>query len=298
MIQNDASILQHFVEEWEREITLYVEKYKDNMAARNVLPVRNVGEDIGIDVIQKFDRTGPGASVVAKGSVPNTMGVTASSVKHEVYQIATGFYINAKDLKLEPKTKNRLVDIAMRDLHKAEDDFALNGNTNLNVNGIVDAAQANSNGVLTSSTNKGAWSGETGTDIYDDINTAIGKMDGDFDPAYLIGRREDLLYLNRPDSERQPYYKSVAGLFGRTDEKDKSWMWMTNHISATSATSGTEHAVYVVPKDFLAGEFVVAENPHIIEYPMMPGQNYYFEVVGWVTPEMHQDDAFVEICID
>ena len=193
MIQNDAAILQHFVEEWEREIALYVEKYRDNMAARNVLPVRNVGEDIAIDVVQKYDRTGPSAQVVAKGSVPQTMGISATSAKHEVFQIATGFRLNAKDLKLDPKSKVRLVDIAMRDMHRAEDDFALNGNTELNVNGLVDAAQANANGKITTSTNKGKWSGETGTDIYDDINTAIGLMDGDFEPAYLIGNRTDLL---------------------------------------------------------------------------------------------------------
>ena len=287
MIQNDAAILEHFVEEWEREIVLYVEKYKDKMAARNVLPVRNVGEDVGIDVIQKYDRTGPGASVVAKGSVPDTMGLTATSDKHELFQIATSFNINAKDLKMGPKTKNVLVDIAMRDLHRAEDDFAFNGNSKLNVNGIKQAARANSNGKITTSTNKGAWSGETGTDIYDDINTAIGKMDGDFDPAYLLGNRTDLLHLNRPDSERQPYYKTVAGLFGMTNENDKSWIYMTSHITAGH--------VYVIPKDFLAGEFVVAENPHIVEYPMMPGQNYRFEVIAWVVPEMHQNDAFVEI---
>jgi hypothetical protein len=288
MIQNDAAILEHFVEEWEREITLYVEKYKDNMAARNVLEQRNVGEDVQIDVVQKYDRTGPGAQIVAKGSVPDTMAVKASTEKHEVYQIATGFYINQKDLKSSPKSKNRLIDIAMRDIHRAEDDFALNGKTTLNVNGIVQAAQANSNGKITTSTNKGKWSGETGTDIYDDINTAISLMDGDFDPAFLVGNRTDLLYLNRMDSERQPYYKTVSGLFGKRDENDKSWMWMTNHITAGK--------VYVIPKDFFAGEFVVAENAHVIsDYPMQPGQNFYFEVVAWVVPEMHQNDAFVEI---
>ncbi len=287
MIQNDAAILQHFVEEWEREIALYVEKYKDNMAARNVLPVRNVGEDIAIDVVQKYDRTGPGAQVVAKGSVPKTMGISATSAKHEVFQIATGFGLNAKDLKLDPKSKVRLADISMRDMHRAEDDFALNGNSALGVKGLVGAAQANANGKITTSTNKGKWSGETGTDIYDDINTAIGLMDGDFEPAYLIGNRTDLLYLNRPDSERVPYYKSVAGLFGKKDENDKSWMWMTNHIDAGK--------VYLAPKDFMAAEFVVAENSHIIEYPMQPGQNYYFEVVAWVVPTFHQYDSFVEI---
>jgi len=287
MLQNDAAILSHFVEEWEREIALYIEKYKDNMVARNVLPVRNVGEDVQIDVVQKYDRTGPGAQIVAKGAVPETMGLKASSVKHEVFQIATGFFLNQKDLRTDPKTKTRLVDIAMRDVHRAEDDFALNGKTALNVSGIVAAAAANSNGTITTATNKGKWSGETGTDIYDDINTAIGKMDGDFEPAYLIGNRTDLLYLNRPDSERQPYYKTVSGLFGKKEENDKSWMFMTNHITAGN--------VYVIPKDFLAGEFVVAENAHIIEYPMMPGQNYYFELIAWVVPEMHQNDAFVQI---
>ena len=287
MIQNDAAILSHFVEEWEREIALYIEKYKDNMVARNILETRVVGEDVQIDVTQKYDRTGPGAAIVQKGAVPSSMGMSAESVNHEVYQIATRFVLNAKDLKKTPKSKTQLADIAMRDIHRAEDDFALNGKSALNVNGIVAAAQANSNGKITTSTNKGKWSGETGTDIYDDINTAIGKMDGDFEPAFLVGNRVDLLYLNRMDSERQPYYKMVAGLFGRMNENDKSWMLMTNHIAAGK--------VYVIPKDFMAGEFVIAENAHIVEYPMGPGQNYYFEVVSWVVPEMHQNDAFVEI---
>ena len=287
MIQNDSAILSQFVEVWEREIAEYVEKYKDNMAARNVLPVRFVGEAVQIDVVQKYDRTGPGAQIVAKGSVPDTMGVTASTEKHDMFQIATGFFLNAKDLASEPQTKVRLVDIAMRDVHRAEDDFALNGKTALNVKGIVGAAEANANGTITTSTNKGKWSGESSTDIYDDINTAIGLMDGDFEPAYLLGNRTDLLYLNRPDSERQPYYKTVAGLFGLTNEIDKSWMWMTNHIAAGK--------VYVIPKDFLAAEFVVAENAHLIEYPMQPGQNFYFELVSWVVPEVHQNNAFVEI---
>ena len=287
MIKNDSAILSHFLEAWEREIALYIEKYKDNMAARNVLPVRYVGASVQIDVVQKYDRTGAGAQIVAKGSVPDTMGVTASTENHEMYQIATGFFLNAKDLASDPASKVRLVDIAMRDVHRAEDDFAFNGKASLNVDGIVGAAQANANGKITTGTNKGAWSGEAGTDIYDDINSAIGLMDGDFQPAFLVGNRTDLLRLNRPDSERQPYYKTVAGLFGYTNEIDKSWMWMTNHLPAGY--------VYVVPKDFLAAEFVVAENAHLIEYPMQAGQNYYFELVSWVAPEVHQNNAFVEI---
>ena len=287
MIQNDAAILEHFIEEWERKIVLYVERFKDNMAARNVLSVRNVGEDVAIDVVQNYDATGPDASVVAKGIIPKTFGVSVTSAKHEIFQIATGFNINAKDLKLGKELQSNHVDIAMRKLHRAEDNFALNGNTTLNVNGIVQAAVANSNGKITTSTNAGKWAGETGTDIYDDINSAIALMDGDFEPAYLIGNRTDLLKLNRVDSERLPYYKSVSGLFGKMNENDKSFMFMTNHIAAGK--------VYVIPKDFLAGEFVVAENPHVVEYAIGPGQNYHFEVIAWVVPEMHQNDAFVEI---
>ena len=288
MIQNDAAIPSHFVEEWEREIARYVEKFSDNMAARNVLETRTVGEDVQIDISTTYDRTGPDEQILAKGVAPESMGIQAEEIKHDVYQIATGFWLNRKDLKSDPKTKNRLVDVAIRDIHRAEDDFALNGSTKVNVNGIVGAAQANANGKITTSTNAGKWSGETGTDIYDDINSAIALMDGDFEPAFLVGNRTDLLRLNRLDSERQAYYKSVSGLFGKTNENDKSWMFMTKRIVAGK--------VYVIPKDFMAGEFVIGENAHIVDdYPMQPGQRFWVEAVAWVVPEMHQNDAFVEI---
>ncbi|KAB3541833.1 MAG: hypothetical protein C5617_009105 [ANME-2 cluster archaeon] len=90
MIKNDAAIIEHFVEAWEREIVDYVERYKDNMTARNVLPVRNVGADIAIDVVTNYDRTGPGAQIVAKGAVPDSMGLKATDTKHDIFQISTG----------------------------------------------------------------------------------------------------------------------------------------------------------------------------------------------------------------
>ena len=289
MIGNDAATLQHFVEEWTREIVDYVEKYKDNMTSRNVMHVRNVGADVAIDVVTNYDRTGPGAQIVAKGAVPKSMGLSASDTKHDIYQIATGFSISKKDLSLDPKAKNRLVDIAMRDIHRAEDDMVINGVTNLNLTGIVDAAAANSNSTITA---KGAWSGETSTDIYDDINTALGLMDDEFDPKYLLGKRTDLLYLNRMDSERQPYWKTVAPLFNMK-ESDRSWIWNSNHFAANK--------VYLTPgDDFMAGELVVSENATIdVLYNggLGPGKNYFFEVSEWVVPEFHNNDAFVEIDI-
>ena len=291
MISNDAATLQHFVEAWEREIVDYVEKYKDNMTSRNVLPVRNVGADVAIDVVTNYDRTGPDAQITAKGAVPKSMGLSAEDTKHDIFQIATGFHISQKDLTLDPATKNRLVDIAMRDIHRKEDDMAINGVTNLNLNGIADAAAANSNGTITAGTNAGAWSGETGTDIYDDINSALALMDDDFEPAYLLGKRTDLLYLNRMDSERQPYWKTIAPLFDKK-EGDRSWIWNTNHLA-----TGT---VYLIPKDFMAGEMVVSENASITPLyngGMGPGRNFYFELSEWVVPEFHENDAFVSIVI-
>jgi hypothetical protein len=289
MISNDAATLQHFVEAWEREIVDYVERYKDNMTSRNVLDVRNVGADIAIDVVTNYDRTGPDAQIIAKGAVPKSMGLSATDTKHDIYQIATGFSISQKDLSLDPTSKNRLIDIAMRDIHRKEDDIALNGVTSLNLNGIADAAAANANGTITTATNAGAWSGETGTDIYDDINTALGLMDSEFDPAFLVGNRTDLLYLNRMDSERQPYWRTIAPLFNMKDG-DRSWIWTSNHI-----TAGT---VYMVPKNFMAGEMVVSENASITTLyngGMGPGRNFFFELAEWVVPEMHNNDAFVSI---
>lgn len=299
MINNDAATLQHFVETWEREIVDYVEKYKDNMTSRNVLHVRNVGADTAIDVVTNYDRTGPAAQIVAKGTVPKSMGLSATDTKHDIYQIATGFHIAQKDLSIDPKLKNRLIDIAMRDIHRKEDDITINGVTNLNLNGIVDAAQANSNGKIVETgasgndaDNAGKWSGETGTDIYDDINEAIGKIDDEFEPVFLLGRKSDLRYTNRMDSERQPYWKTIAPLFDMK-ENSRDWLWKSGWFTAGK--------VYVTPgDDFMAGELVVSENAKIdmlYNGGLGPGKNYYFELSEWVVPEFHNNDAFVEIAV-
>jgi len=296
MITTDNSaIIQRNVEEWTREIKDYVDKYGHNMTARNLFPVRNVGADTAIDVVTNYDRTGETAQIVAKGSIPETAGMKASTTNYDIFQISTAFNINAKDLKLDPKGKARQIDICMRDVHKKEDTTVLNGVSRYGITGLVGAAQANSGGVITAAAssgintgNAGAWSGETGTDIYDDINTAIGMMDDEFEPAYLVGSRANLLYLNRMDSERQPYYKSISGLFGKKNPDDKSWMWTTNQFTDTDK-------VYVIPKDFMAAEMVVSENPRLVSYPMSAGENYRFEIVSWSAIEIYENDAFVEI---
>lgn len=291
MINNDADIMQHHIENWTRRIKTYIDRYQDNMTARNILDVRKVGENVGIDMVESFADAGVEASIVAKGAVPESIGLNASTVDHNIFQISVGFQVAAKDMKLDPTAQNRKIDLAMRLIHRKEDDLMLNGSTAHNITGLVDAAEANANGTITSSTNAGAWSGETGTDIYDDINEGMDLMDGEFDAEYLVGNKSDLKYLNRMDSERNPYRKDIAGLFGRK-ESDMSWIWKTNHITAGK--------VYLVPKDFMAGEFVVSENPAIDPLyggGLGPGKNYAFELGGWAIPEFHNNDAFVEIDI-
>ena len=298
MIENTGATIEHFVEEWTRNIAVYGKKYLDNMTARNIMEVRYVGADVAVDVVTKYDRTGPGAQITAKGAVPKSMSVSGSETKHDIYQISLGFNISKKDLNLDPTQFTRKIDLILREISRAEDDLMLNGAANYGITGMVAAAQANSNGKIVNAgaagadtNNKGQWSGEADTDIYDDLLTADSKTDDEFEMEYLVGRRSDLRYLFRLDALRNPYRELSAPLFGKT-EQDVSWMWRTNQLTAGKT--------YAIAKDFMAGELVVSENPSITPLyngGLGPGQNYYFEVAEWVVPEFHNNDAFVEIDI-
>jgi len=298
MIEGTGATISRFVEEWTREIAVYGKKYLDNMTARNIMEVRYVGADTAIDVVTEYDKTGPGANITAKGAVPKSISVSGKDTSHDIYQIAVGFNISQKDLSLDPARFNRTIDIALKEISRKEDDIMLNGVTNLNITGMIAAAQANSNGKIVNAgaagsdtNNKGAWAGEADTDIYDDILTADSKLDDEFDMKYLVGRKSDLRYLWRVDSERQPYRKLSAPLFGAS-ETSTDFMWTTNQIDAGK--------VYAVAKDFVGGEMVVSENPSITPLyngGLGPGRNYYFEIGEWVVPEFHNNDAYVEIDI-
>lgn len=298
MITNDvspAAIPTHFVESWTQQIADYVSLYNDNMVARKIMAQRKVGADVELDQVVHYDRavgSAVGAQIKAKGSAFDTISSTASPVPHMMLQIGTAFNFNRKSLKQDPKVKSRDIDIGMRDIHISEDELALNGSGTLNINGITDAAGLNENGKIVASgasgsdtDNNGAWSGEVGTDIYDDVLTGIGKL-GDFDPFALVTSKVTGGYVERMDSERKPYADDIAGLFGKSP-KDRSWLVKSNRIAANTA--------YVVTKDPLAGEYVVSENPQVITYPMGPGQNYLVELYSWSNVEIHDNAGFVEI---
>lgn len=292
MIQGDADVIfPEHISVWSHVMEDYVKKYHDNMTARNVLAQRNIGSSNDIDIVTNYDRTGPGAQIVAKGAAPDKNGIKSANTTHSMYQLSAGFTVNAKDMKLDPKIKSRLIDICMRDIHKLEDSFSLYGSSKLGVNGLIDAAQANENGTITSSTNHGAWDGkDTTIDIYADVNDALAMMDPEFEPAYMIGTRNALNKLNNMNSERVQFYKEVAELFGVKNVSDKSWMWKTNMLTS-------DDYVYIAPKDFMAAEYVVSENPRIVSYGLTPGENYSFEIISWSAPEIHNNESVVQIQI-
>lgn len=287
MITKDAvgGILQRKAEVWEREILDYIEKYSHNMIARKVLPIRNVGKDAEIDVVSTYESTGRGAIIAAKGVVPSGSKVKVKSTSHTIYQILDGFDLHEKDLNIEPKLKNRNVDLCMRNVHKAEDELALNGKTSINVNGISDAPALSSN-TTTAAQNHGAWDGSEANDIHADIIRAINQLDTDFDAAWILGNPIDINYLNALDSERQPYWRTIVDLFdGATKKTD--FLFKSNRI-----TAGT---VYVGVKDILAAELVVSENATVATLPMQRGRLYPVEIYEWVTVEIHNTNAFASI---
>ena len=213
-----------------------------------------------------------------------------------IHQIATGFNISVKDLKISPESKTRMIEIALSNIHEKEDDIALNGSTAHNITGIVGAAQANENGKIVESAktgndinNKGAWSGETGTDIFTDVADGIGFLESKYKPSFLVGNSLDMRYLFHKDSERNMYYEDMGILFGKTNPKDTSWIWSSDNI--------TRGHVYLVSKDTMVADFVVSEDPGIVSYAMAPGQNYPIEVYSWSEPEIYANEGFVEIAI-
>jgi hypothetical protein len=264
MINNDAAILQHYVEEWEKIIPEWVDEHKQNLTARNILHRRDVSAAVTIDVVEKYDKTGPGAQITAKGAVPKTFGISTKNEKFEIHQIGTGFNINKKDLTADASVKSRLIEIGLSEIHEKEDDISGN-----DIN------------------NKGKWAGETGTDIFTDVSDGIGFMDSKFKAAFLVGNSKDMRYIFHKDSERNMYYEDMGILFGKTDPKDTSWIWQSDYI--------TRGKVYIVCKDTMAADFVVSEDPGIVTYPMGPGQNYPVELYSWSETEIYANEAFVEI---
>lgn len=281
-----------FVTAWFREINEYEQQYNNKKFARTFLPNREVGASIDYDSVMYYDSPDRMGQFLSKGSIPGTFSARARSKKHEIYQIAEAFVINERDLAKPDgaSMKTKELDIAVRNLHKAEDYAAINGD-GADLLGIVAAARANTNGKITTSTNNGEWDGtDTSRDISEDINQAFVLMDDEFTPAYLLGNRKSLSYLNTRDSQRIMFAEQVAALFGKAPN-DRSWMAESEFVP--------DGYVYLMPYDPQAAEFVVSEEIDIKDdYAKQPGGNFWIEITEWINPaEIHQNNAFVEIAI-
>lgn len=287
-----------FVTAWIREINEYEMQYQNTLFARNFVPTREVGAGIDYDTITYYNSPDRRAQFISKGSVPEPFTARARTAKHEIYQIAEGFNVNERDLKKAEGAamKKKEIDIAVRNIHKAEDYAVMNGD-GLDLLGIAGAARLNSLGKIEAAggtyNNMGAWNGSDATrDPYEDINTALTLMEPSFKPAYLVGRRQDLAWLNTMDSERRPFWKDIAELFGK-GENDKKDSWM---VESEYTPAGY---VYIIPYDPQAMEFVISEEIDIDdEYGKQPGGNFWVEIKEWINPiEVHVNEAVVEINI-
>lgn len=285
---NDQAILQRLVENYEKQIPEYFERLEDKIVSRVILPVRTVGDDVAIDVVEHIDRTGTGTQFIAKGTVPKGSGIEASEIPHILYQAMDGFMINEKDLSLDKQIKTRKLKVVLANMQRFENKVSINGDTDRTIPGIATLAAANPNGTITA---QGTWDGSASArDIYDDLLGARGKMDGDYEPRFLIGERTDMNWLRALDSERKPFWHMVSSLFGKTPQ-DPMNSWAIE-VGPKTLSPGF---VYMATYDDEAAEFVISEDHKVRQIPQQRGGNYPIEVYSWYTIEGHDNKGFVQI---
>lgn len=291
MITNDAAILERMIENWEKELKDYISKLEDKIISRKLLPTRKAGADVMYDIVTRYDRTGAGAQIMAKGAVPKGSGVDATTETHMLYQLLDGFLIHEKDMKLDPKLKGRELEIVLNNIHRAENILVCQGSEPHGINGLQGIVPG---GNKLNAGDKWDRTGSATTDYYSDMLDCINAVDPDFEPRWIIGNRFDLNQLYwLSDDTKQPVWKQIASLFGKreTDPMD-SWM-----ISVGDATL-PKGKVYIAPYDPSAAELVISENPTLRAIPQQRGGNYPIEMYEWLTTEWHEPDAFVELNVN
>lgn len=242
-------------------------------------------------MVAEYDRTGAGASFVAKGVAPKGSGVVGEEIPYRLYQALDGYNVHEKDMKVDKQLKNRKQKVVINNMQRFENSVAINGDLATGVPGIATMAAANPNGVIGSGDITGAWDGSgSARDIYDDLVKAENKMDGDFDPAFLVGNKIDLNYLKAKNTQEIPFWHNISALFGKTPQSPmKEWM-----ISVGPKTLAPGK-VYMIAKDDDAAEFVVGEDRKVRPIAQQPGGNFPIEVYSWWTIEAHDNAGFVEI---
>jgi hypothetical protein len=285
-----TSIPVHFNELFEKALFNYRQKQYDSQLARTCSTIRNVGATIQTDTAITWEKTGGNTSLVAKitakGTPPDMIGVKGKETSNEMYQLAVGFFLNERDLALDPKQQTRKVEAATNEIRRLEDYLWLNGNTAPALSGISSSGHANPNGLVAaygaSSTGNsvdsiGNWRGTADTyrDIYTDIMEACDRIGDNFEPKFLIGKRIDVAPIRKMDDMRNKYSDQILDLFGATTTKD---------FIRTSAYCPAGY-VYVVAQNMDYNEFLVSEDLRVdTTYGKKEGGNFYVELKEWINP--------------
>lgn len=282
-----SSIPAHLTESFEKEILNYQQKQRDNMLARNLSTIRNVGPTIQTDTVTFYEKSGGNgsitAAITAKGDTPPIVGVKGKKVSHAMYQLGATVMINERDLNLDPRQFNKKIDIATRDVHRLEDYIWINGDTATGLTGLVTSAQANPNGRVLNTgasspnvNNIGNWAGsDTYIDVYTDVLEACNRIGDNFNPQYLVGRRADLAPIRKMDDMRKTYADDILDLFGAGSAKD----FIRYSLYVPSGY------VYVVAKDTDATEFVISEDVRVdTSVGKDTGGNFPVVIKEWVNP--------------
>lgn len=295
-----AGIPQEVVQQMQKTILVYQQKYKDGYVGRTLIEQRpNVGPLVRKDIVRKIDknRAQDGIStarISLGGTSPDVVKTKGKDVMHQIYRIDAALLMNEAEVQLDPSRWNSDTSVAMLECMRRENYTIINGDATWGITGIVGAAQSNSRGSITSGTNQGAWAGtETNAVMnpYKDLLTALGYIDPQVRGTLFLGGRPAYLdYLLDEDDLGKVWADKIGTrLMGRS-QNDVSWMVPSDYFPANKA--------YLISKHMLAAELLIPEDYNVDpNYPREKGQQVYAEVGGWVGLEIHTNDFAVEIDI-
>lgn len=296
-----ASIPEEMHQAFERTLLKYRKAEYDKMLNRNLSTIRDVGPTIQTDVVTTWEKTGGNdtmiAKIIAKGSAPDEIGVKSISVSHPMYQLAVKFYVNERDIGLDPSLQTRKAEVATNEIRRLEDYIWFNGNTSPSITGMAGAALLNPGGKVAaygasssspSVDSVGNWrpGNDTYRDIYKDILAAITRIDDDFDAKFLVGKKIDIAPIREMDDMRNVYADKILDLFGAGSTKD---------FIRTSAYCPAGY-VFVVAKDMEFEEFVISEDLWV-DTSVGKNEEGNFPVIlkEWVSQEVHNPGGVCSI---
>lgn len=288
---------------WEKRLVKTASVERDKRLARNLTMYRGLPATVDTDTVTTVVGSGGNstiaAKITAKGAVPETTDIKAGEKDFKQYQISLGFYVNGREMMQDPSVKNAKVDWCYRNIGRLEDYIWVNGDSTINLSGMVTQARANPNGKITATgasgadvNNVGAWAGtDSDIDIQKDVLEALSRIGDDYanSPLFLVGRRADLKYIRQLDDLRNSYADQILDLFGAGS---------VNDFLRTSSYIPTGY-VYIVAKDAEVAEFTVSTEMMVDnDYPREKGDNYWTEVREWINPfQCYDAEGFVEIQI-